>query len=464
MDVDALRAIPLFQGTDDESLRTLLAAGTEVAFSAGDELWAAGRSMVDWWVLLEGRIDLVRKSAREETVLSSMDTPGQWIGAVGAWDERAVYFLTGRAVSAGRLLRIPTPALRTVSSARFPLGDHVIEGVVTSLRRVESAVRDKEALIALGRLAAGLAHELNNPAAAATRAVDALGHEYKALLSSLRRLAARSITAEQFLALDALLDEIPPAPALPDPLAVADLEEALSACLSRHGVERYWTLTPELARSGVDVAWCERAAEVLGDALGPGMEWVVSTLAAARSLGEVREAADRISGLVAAVKSYSQMDRASMQLVDVTEGIDSTLVMLAHRTPDGVAVVRDYDGALPRIEVAAAELNQVWTNLVSNALDAMGDSGTLSVRTRSDGGSVVVEIADTGPGMSPEVHRHAFDPFFTTKGVGQGTGLGLDISRRIVERHGGDIGIDTGPGGTVLRVHLPSQGREVSGG
>jgi signal transduction histidine kinase len=204
------------------------------------------------------------------------------------------------------------------------------------------------------------------------------------------------------------------------------------------------------------VDWCEQVADALGTGpLQPGLDWVAATLSAAGLLREVKESTRRISGLVSAVRSYSQLDRAAMQHTDVAEGLESTLVMLAHRTPPGVTVVRDHDPAVPHIEALAAELNQVWTNLLVNALDAMGGQGTLRVCTRVERGAVVVEIGDTGPGMSEEVQRHAFDPFFTTKGVGEGTGLGLDISRRIVERHGGQIDIDSRPGATVLRVRLP---------
>ena len=239
-------------------------------------------------------------------------------------------------------------------------------------------------------------------------------------------------------------------------MAAGDLEEALSGCLAAHGVRRPWVLAPVLARGGADTDWCDRAAEVLGDALEPGLEWVVRTVGAARSLQEAKESAARSSGLVAAVRSYSQLDRASVQPVDVEEGLESTLAVLAHRVPDGVSVVRDYGRSLPRIQAAAAELNQLWTNLIDNALDAMGDEGTLRLTIEADAdGGVLVGIGDTGPGMPPEVRRHAFDPFFTTKAVGAGTGLGLDIARRIVERHDGEIGIDTGPAGTVLRVRLP---------
>jgi signal transduction histidine kinase len=252
--------------------------------------------------------------------------------------------------------------------------------------------------------------------------------------------------------------EIDPAAADPDPLVRADCEQKLSSWLARHGVARDWAIAAELAAGGLDVDWCERAAAVLpGPALGPGLEWVASTLSAATLLSDVKESTRRISELVAAVRSYSQMDRASMQLVDVTEGLDGTLVMLGHKLREGITVVREYGADVPRVDAYPGELNQVWTNLIDNAADAMGDAGgTLRVITRVDGDQVVVEIGDTGPGMSPDVAARAFDAFYTTKDVGKGSGLGLDIARRIVvERHAGTITVDSHPGSTVLRVAIP---------
>lgn len=197
-----------------------------------------------------------------------------------------------------------------------------------------------------------------------------------------------------------------------------------------------------------------------GPALGPALEWVTSTLSAGALITELKESTGRVSELVAAVKSYTQMDRASMQRVDVAAGLDSTLAMLGHKLGQGVTVVRDYGPDSPQIDAYAGELNQVWTNLIDNALDAMEFAGTLTVSTRTDGDVVVVSIADTGSGMTPQVAARAFDAFFSTKGVGRGAGLGLDIARRIVvERHGGTITIDSRPGGTVMRVRLPGRPR-----
>jgi signal transduction histidine kinase len=327
-------------------------------------------------------------------------------------------------------------------------------------------VRQRDALVTLGTLAAGLAHEINNPAAAASRSVDDLGQCCDALLEALTRLARDDITAAQFSALDELRREAGPSTGSPGPLdalAAADRESELAAWLERHGVPDPWGLASSLATGGIDTPWCERAHRALGDrALAPGLEWVSATVSSKSLLSELKDAVRRISELVAAVRSYSQVDRASAQRIDVHDGLESTLTMLGHKLKSGVTVVREY-AELPDIEAYAGELNQVWTNLVDNAVDAMDGRGTLTVRTSAEGARVVVEIADTGPGMPPEVAARAFEPFFTTKDVGKGTGLGLDIARRIVvERHGGEIEIDSPAAegkGTLMRVTLPLKPR-----
>jgi signal transduction histidine kinase len=457
MSFEDLRAIALFDGLGDDKLHELMAAGEEVAFNPGDELFREARPADFWWVLLDGAISLIRHVGTDETVLGAMETPGQWAGGFQAWDPHGVYLATGRGVVAGRVLRLPAERLRDRADAWFPFGVHFITGLVNTVRRIESMARQREALVALGTLAAGLAHEINNPASAATRAVDALEDTCETLLSSLRRLAEGSISADQFVALDALRREIEPLSASLEPLDLADREDALSAWLLGHGVERDWLIAPALAAAGLDAAWCERVAALLeGSPLEAGLEWVASSLSMASLLSEMKESTRRISDLVAAVRSYSQLDRASIQRTDLTEGLESTLVMLAHELKGGITVVRDYGSDVPRIEAFAGELNQVWTNLIDNAVDAMNGTGTLRVSTRADENGVVVEIGDTGRGMSEAVRSHAFEPFYTTKDVGKGTGLGLDISRRIiVERHGGEIAIESRPGETVLVVRLP---------
>jgi signal transduction histidine kinase len=454
-----LRSLALFEKVTEDELRDLVARGGEVVFGAGDELWAQGGSAECWWVLLEGRIDLIRFAGHEETLIGAMAQPGQWAGGFTAWDEHAVYLANGRAATDGRALRVSSTDLKAWTSALDPFGSHLIEGVFRTARTVESAARQRDALVALGTLSAGLAHELNNPAAAAARAVQALDGASQRLLDTVGRLAATDVTAGQYSELDALRRELAATPRAPlDAMALADLEDQLTDWLDDHDVADSWQLAGPLATAGVDVAWCERVAEILGDSVGAGLSWVTSTLSVSNLLSEVKESTRRISELVSAIKSYSQMDRASVQETVVAEGLESTLVVLRHRVPPGVTIVRDYGQDTPLIEAIPAELNQVWTNLITNALDAMDGTGTLRLSTRPDGDGVVVEVANTGTWSDPISRERAFEPFFTTKGVGQGTGLGLDISRRIVVgRHRGDIGIHLSSGETVLRVRLPLQ-------
>ncbi|WP_405067835.1 sensor histidine kinase [Kribbella sp. NBC_01510] len=458
MNADDLRGIPLFAGLTDAQLDELINGSTEVAIEPGRDLFHEGEPADFWWVLVDGAIALHRKIGREDTVLGKIDVAGRWAGGFRAWDEHGVYLASGRGLTEGRVLRVPAEALRDRIDAWFPLAGHLIKGVYGTARAIESTARQRDALITLGTLAAGLAHEINNPAAAAARSVSALDTACVSLLSALRQLAVGEVTAAQFSALDELRLELGAGTAAPDPVDLADHENTISEWLDEHGIEQDWMIAPPLAAAGTSVEWCDRAADVLGDSLEPGLEWVASTLSAATLLGEVKESTRRITELVAAVRSYSQMDRGSIQTVDVTEGIESTLVMLGHKLRDGVEVIRSYGADVPRIDAYAGELNQVWTNLIDNAVDAMNGTGTLRISTRADGDRIVVEFTDTGPGMPPEVAARAFEPFYTTKDVGKGTGLGLDIAQRIVaEHHGGTITITSHPGETTLQVRLPHQ-------
>jgi signal transduction histidine kinase len=454
MRVADLRSLSIFDGLTDDQLADLIEGGTEVSIAPGLELFHEGEHADFWWVLVEGAIDLIRHVGREDTVVARMDVPGRWAGGFRAWDEHGTYLATGRGASDGRVLKIPADVLRDRANAWFPFGTHLIAGLYSTARSIESTARQRSSLVTLGTLAAGIAHEINNPAAAASRAVVGLETELRTVLLSAGRLVQEDISPEQFAALDALRSELEPSDL--DPLARADLEQALSTWLDNHGVARAWIIAPQLVAAGVDLAWLARAAHVLeGPALQPGLEWVASTFAVGALLSEAKESTRRISELVAAVRSYTQMDRASMQHLDVTGGLNSTLVMLGNRLR-GVTVERDYGTDVPMIDAYAGELNQVWTNLIDNAIDAMDGSGTLRVATRVEDGNVVIEIGDTGPGIPPEVAARAFEAFYTTKEVGKGTGLGLDIARRIVvERHRGKISIDSAPPGTTLRVELP---------
>ncbi len=454
---DDLRALPLLDGFTDEQVAELAASGTEETYDEGTRIFDEGRPADDWWVLLEGRIDLVRRIGHDEAVMATMAEPGQWAGGFRAWDEHGVYMGSARVAAPSRVFRLPSALLGTHGEAWFPFAVHLLRGLIGTARHIEHNARQREALVALGTLAAGLAHEINNPASAAVRSVGALQDSSDAEFAELQRLADASITAADFVALDGLRRALDPSRA-PTGVELAEREDALTDWLEDHGVDRSWVLAPAFAAAGADVAWCDRAAAALdGPALQAGLDWIASALTTTSLIAEAQSATRRISDLVSAVRSYSQLDRAAVQDVRVVDGLESTLTMLGHKLRAAeVTVVRDFDDSVPSVTAAPGELNQVWTNLIDNAVDAMDGSGTLTLRTSADERCVVVEVADTGHGMTDVVAAHAFEPFFTTKEVGRGTGLGLDISRRIiVERHGGEIDFDSGPDGTVVRVRLP---------
>jgi signal transduction histidine kinase len=458
VDPQELRRIPLFDALNDEQLARLAREGALVPFREGDELFHEGNPALVWWVLVHGSITMHRHVGGHDTVMGTLFRPGQWAGGFAAWDDAGVYLATGIGASEGHVYTLDADRLQALGTEWFGFGIHFIQGYVGTVRRIEATVREREALVALGTLAAGLAHELNNPASAATRAVDALATTSDSMLDALSRLATAKLSAEKFSELDRMRRELDDMADPVDSLVLADREDELSGWLAEHGVEREWLLAPPLAAAGADVAWCNRLSGVLeGPALAAGVEWVAHSVAISGLLDEVKDSTRRVSDLVRRVRSYTQLDRASLQRTDIPEGLDSTVVMLAHKLGGGVVVERDYSPDVPRIEAMAAELNQVWTNLIDNAVDAMEGHGTIRLRTRRDGtGWVVVEVEDTGPGMSPETAKRVFDPFFTTKPVGQGTGLGLDISRRIVtDHHHGEISVESQPGRTVMRVRLP---------
>src|SRR4051812_14317217 len=321
MRVDDLRPLSLFDGLSDAQLAELVEGGSEVPIEPGIDLFREGDHADSWWVLVDGALDLVRRVGREETVVGKMDVPGRWAGGFRAWDQHGVYLATGRGVVPGRVLQVPAQVLRERSTAWFPFGGHLIEGLYGTARRIEATARQRDALVTLGTLAAGLAHEINNPAAAATRSAAALETVWTSLLASLTRLAAEGISAVQFTTLETLRRELEPPDSIPDALELSDAEEELATWLSRHGVQQDWVIAPPLAAAGADADWCSRVAATFdGPALEPALEWVTSTLAATSLLAEVKDSTQRVSALVASIRAYSQMDRASMQLTEITEG------------------------------------------------------------------------------------------------------------------------------------------------
>jgi PAS domain S-box-containing protein len=331
---------------------------------------------------------------------------------------------------------------------------------ISERKRAEEELRQIEKLSALGKLSAGLAHELNNPAAAARRAAEQMAETLERLDGLTLQLSAHGLSGEQWQRLTELRKRLRSGgggDVDADPLGQADREEAVGSWLDSNGVADAWQLAPVLVSGGLDRDALEEAAGELPEpAIGDAIAWVGHSLATGELVEIVARSTATISELVGAVKSYSYMDQAPVQEIDVHDGIDNTLTMLGYKLKRGTNVIREYDRTLPRITAPGGELNQVWMNLLDNAIDAAGDEGEIHIRTSRDGGEMVVEIVDNGPGVPAEVQGRIFDPFYTTKGVGQGTGLGLDVARRIVsDRCGGMIGFESEPGETRFWVRLP---------
>jgi len=342
----------------------------------------------------------------------------------------------------------------------FPMAVHLLEVLFFGNQSRQRAISQRERLLALGSLSAGLTHELNNPAAAAVRATASLRERVAGMRGKLRLLAAgkyERASLESIIELQQrAVEKVAKAPKL-DPLATSDAEDEVSDWLEDHGIRDGWQLAPTFVQAGLTSEWLDRVRDCVGDhMLEPALRWLNYTVETELLMNEIEDSTTRVSTLVGAARQYSQLDRAPFQVVDVHDLLDSTLLMMSAKIGGGVSVVKDYDRSLPQIPAYPSELNQVWTNLIENALQAMDGSGTLTVRTARDDGSVLVEIGDTGPGIPADLQKRIFEPFFTTKPVGQGTGLGLDISWRIVvNKHHGDLRVESEPGNTRFQVRLP---------
>jgi signal transduction histidine kinase len=457
---EALRAAPLTSALTDEQMAQLVLAGEEITFAEGDLLFTEGRPADHLWILLDGQIELTRLIGGQRIVMATMGTPGQWAGGLTAWgspDAASGYRATGVALGPGWCFTLPSEELSRLVEAWSPFSKHVINGVFQTVRSIDATASHRESLVALGTLAAGLAHEINNPAAAILRSVESLRASSEYMLTSLVELAEDGASVDAFIELDRLRVEAQSRPPVDESsIAAADREEALGAWMEERSIDPAWSMAAVFAAAGVELEWFEQVEAVTGrTALGPALRWLSSTIGGAVLMTEIIDATNRIGHLVQDVKSYSQMDRSALQVIDLHEGINSTLAMLRPKL-DEVDVVLELQPGLAPIEVYASELNQLWTNLIDNAVDAMEGHGTLRIASREDGDAIVVEVTDSGPGMDADVQARVFEPFFTTKDVGRGTGLGLDISRRIVvDRHGGDISFDSVPGSTTVRVRLP---------
>jgi signal transduction histidine kinase len=459
---DDLRTLFLFESLADDHLDWLAAHGWVAELSSGETVFAEGEPAEVFIVLLSGTISLFRRVGSDDVETMRTDQVGVYAGAVQAYlqDRPSQGYLQGcRVVSDARFFVLTGDDFAEAVKTWFPMAIHLLEGLFQGLNRSQQIVAQRQQLLALGSLAAGLTHELNNPAAAAVRATAALRARVEGMRQKLSMLAHHELDPKLLEQLvDVQEQAVQAATFAPQLSAVeeSELEDELGDWLQAHGIGTAWELAPIFAAGGTTTDFLDKITTAVSpELLESGMRWLAYTVETELLLAEITDSVTRISTLVDAARQYSHMDRAPFERVDIHEGLKSTLVMLSSKLDD-IEVVKDFDRELPKVPLYVGEINQVWTNLIDNAVQAMDGVGTLSLRTSLDGECVRVEVADTGPGIPPEIKQRIFEPFFTTKPVGQGTGLGLDISYRIVVgRHGGDISVESEPGATRFIVRLP---------
>jgi signal transduction histidine kinase len=455
----------LFEKLAPEQLGRLCGAGRVERFEPGP-VYAEGDPATCFYVMLEGTVVLSRRVGADDVEVSRTSQRGVYAGAMQAYlgdRVRQVYNNSMRVTEPTRFFVLPADTFAAIMQEWFPMAVHLLEGLFFGSKNTQRAIGQRERLLALGSLSAGLTHELNNPAAAAVRATATLRERVAKMRHKLAVIASGPYPRERLADLieiqERTAERVGKAPAL-SPLEASDREDALSDWLDDHGIPEGWRLAPAFVQAGLDVDWLEQvAAAVEADMLPGAIGWLNYTVETELLMSEIEDSTARISHLVDAAKQYSQLDRAPYRIADVHDLLDSTLLMLSGKIGNRVEVVKDYDRTLPQIPAYPAELNQVWTNLIDNAVSAMAETSgdrTLTVRTAREHDRLLVEFGDTGPGVPPEIRDRIFDPFFTTKPVGEGTGLGLDISWRIVvNKHHGDIEVDSRPGDTRFRVLLP---------
>jgi signal transduction histidine kinase len=464
-DVDELRTLFLFEKLTDDQLQWLCERGQVERYDKGT-VFREGSPAETMYVLLEGTIVLSRLVGADDVEVVRSSQRGAYAGAWQAYLGDRVpqtYAQSMRAVTECQFFTLSAEHFSQLMTEWFPMPVHLLEGLFFGNQKAQSSVAQRERLLALGSLSAGLTHELNNPAAAAVRATSSLRERIAGMRQKLGKIAGGTWDRGQLETLIGLqsraVEFVAKAPDL-SPLDAADLEDELSDWFDAHQITTGVEMAATFVAAGIDVSWLEQVADAVdADVLDGAVHWLAYTLETELLMNEIEDSTTRISTLVSAAKQYSQMDRAPYQILDVHELLDSTLLMLSRKIIDGVTVVKDYDRSLPLVPVYGAELNQVWTNIIDNALQAMDGPGTLTLRTFRDGDDAVVEIGDTGPGIPDDVVGRIFEPFFTTKPFGEGTGLGLDISWRIVvNKHHGDLSVISQPGDTRFRVRLPLAG------
>jgi len=449
-----LSGFPAFANLPEDQIEWFIAQAQELNLHPG-EIYARQGDPADFmFVILEGDFQWRGEFNGETIVLASK--VGDVTGSL-PFSRMTQFKVTARAVSEGRVLRFPAAKFPELIQRMPELVKHLVGVMTDRVREATRLEQQRDRLAGLGKLSAGLAHELNNPASAAKRAAAQMRDALKRIKDASHELGRRELTPTQRSEIEKLESSFtqrnePPS----DPLTVSDLEDQIDSLLRSHGQNDLWQLAADLAQRGIKPSALESLFENLDAGTArAALIRIATSLEIASLLNEIESSTARISDLVGAIKQYTFMDQSPVQNVDVVKSIETTLTIMNHKLKRGVKVQRDYQPIPLLVDSFGSELNQVWTNLVDNAIDAMNGQGELRVRTYRDDGCVVVEIGDNGPGISAEIKSHIFEPFFTTKGVGEGTGLGLDTVQRIVKKHRGSIQVDSKPGDTRFQVWLP---------
>ena len=460
--VEALRRVHVFADLPEDQLQWFADQTEDLRLVPGDVLFRKGAPADTMAIYLEGEVRAYRDDQAHDgyVYIGRAGEPNTEVSGMLPFSRMKTWSATGRAVTDMRLLQFPVSLFPELLQRMPELVQRLVGLMSDRVRDVTVADQQRDKLMALGKLSAGLAHELNNPAAGATRAAKDLIVVLKELRAADLRLCRHDLTSEQYEAIvsfeNSAIEHTTTAQGL-NSLELSDLEDVLVSWLEEHGIADAWKYSNNLVEAGVDA---DRIGKLLGtleaSAIGDVLARINAQLAVARLAREIRTGTARISELVGAIKEYSYMDQASVQEVDVHQGLESTLLILKYKLrKKNIELTREYADDLPRIKAYGSELNQVWTNLIVNAIEAMQDGGKLKVRTRREPTDVMIEIRDNGAGIPESVKTHIFEPFFTTKAVGEGTGLGLDTVARIVRKHRGNIRFDSKPGDTCFQVRLP---------